>query len=180
EDSRVSVCKTHQCHDQLVQFNRLGHMHLKAGRARARCVLISGVSGEGDRRDHAALLVLSGTYLFDQVISVLARHSDVGQKQVRFPLSHHFKGFISRGAGSYFGAFQREHQAQHVPSVPIIIYHEYPYSSQPGMLRRLESRNYSVSPPYIAFFAVILDQRERHGEGGSVTGSWTLGINGTT
>src|SRR4030095_6463589 len=126
-------------------------MHLKAGLARARCVLISGVSGEGDRWDHAALLVLSGTYLFDQVIPVLARHSDVGYKQVRFPLSYYFKGFISRGAGSYFGAFQREHQAQHVASVPLIIDHQYPYASQPGMPRRLESRDYSVSPQHTAF-----------------------------
>src|SRR5207249_1710750 len=71
--------------DQLVAVDRLGDVHLKAGRQRLPPVLEARVGRQRDRCDRAAVPCLLRADPADERVAVLAGHTDVGQEDVRPP-----------------------------------------------------------------------------------------------
>src|SRR5205823_8451562 len=75
----------HHHRDQVVAVDRLGDVHLKAGRQRLPPVLGPRVGGQRDAGDRAAMLRLLRADPANERVAILPGHADVGQEDVRPP-----------------------------------------------------------------------------------------------
>src|SRR5437867_9205268 len=160
--------------DQLVAVDRLGDVHLKAGRQRLSPVLEARVGRQRDRCDRAAVPCLLRADPADERVAVLAGHADVGQEDVRPPgleLGERLRGRLAR---PYLGTGLPQDRFEDLARVQLVVDYQDAEAAERGELLARGALPCFVRAPVLG----CDPERDPYSESGTFPLASALGFDG--
>src|SRR2546422_6070139 len=172
--SRSRRPSPHHPRDQVVAVDRLGDVHLKAGRQRLPPVLGTRVSGQRDGGDRAAMPRLLRADPADERVAVLPGQADVGEEDVRPPGIELGERLGGRLARPYLGTGLPQDRFEDLARVQLVVDYQDAEAAERGELLARGALPCFVRAPVLG----CDPERDPHSESGTFPLASALGFDG--